>query len=65
MLKEAVRVKAIKTNPCLEVKKLKTKETVRDILTVEEARKMFPADWSTVWDNNVNVSSTKRETPTC
>ena len=53
MLKEAVRIKAIKTNPCLEVKKLKTKETVRDILTVEEARKMFPADWSTVWDNNV------------
>jgi len=53
MMKEAVRIKAIKNNPCLEVKKLKTKETVRDILTVEEARKLFPIDWSLVWDNMV------------
>ncbi|MCL1813203.1 MAG: site-specific integrase [Treponema sp.] len=53
MLGEAVRTKILKTNPCREVKKLKAEEIVRDILSVEEARKLFPPDWSSVWDNKV------------
>ena len=53
MLGEAVRIKLLKSNPCKEVKKLKTEDFKRDILTVDEARKLFPRDWSTVWDNKV------------
>ena len=53
MLGEAVRTKVLKANPCKEVKKLRTEEIVRDILTVDEARKLFVADWSTVWDSKV------------
>ncbi|MDR0497751.1 MAG: site-specific integrase [Treponema sp.] len=53
MLKEAVKAKLIKTNPCNEVKKLRVDGVVRAILTVEEVRKIFPLDWSTVWDSKV------------
>ena len=51
MFGEAVRLKLLKDNPCREVKELRKEETERVILTVEEARKLFPADWSAVWDN--------------
>jgi integrase len=51
MLGEAVHRKLIKTNPTYEVKELKVEDTDRDILTLEEIRKLFPAQWNTVWDN--------------
>ena len=53
MLKEAARLRLIKTNPCKEVKKLKEGTFDRKILSVEEARKLFPPDWSKVWDSEV------------
>jgi integrase len=53
MMGEAIRQKLIKTNPCSEVKDLKSEETKRDILTVEEVRKLFPHEWSTVWESPV------------
>jgi integrase len=53
MMKEAVKARLVKTNPCGEVKKLKAEEIVRAILSVEEARRLFPADWSRVWDSEV------------
>jgi integrase len=53
MLKEAVKAKLIKTNPCTEVKKLRAEEIIRAILTIEEVRKLFPADWAAVWESKV------------
>ena len=53
MMKEAARLKLLKNNPCGEVKELKEEETKREILTVEEARKLFPLDWTAVWDNKM------------
>jgi integrase len=50
---EAVKNKLIAVNPCAEVKELKATEPERDILTVEEVRRLFPADWSTVWESKV------------
>jgi integrase len=51
MLGEAVHRKLIKANPTYEVKELKIEETDRKILTLEEIRKLFPAQWNRVWDN--------------
>jgi integrase len=51
MLGEAVHRKLIKANPTYEVKELKIEETDRKILTLEEIRKLFPAQWNTVWDS--------------
>ena len=53
MMGEAVRTKLLKDNPCLEVKNLKGEEIVREILTLEEVQKLFPHDWSTVWESKV------------
>ena len=53
MLAEAVRKKIIKNNPCLQVKDLKEEESIRIILSLDEAYKMFPADWSSVWYNPI------------
>ena len=53
MIGEAVRTGLLKSNPCKEIKKLSAEEIVRDILSVEEAKKLFPFDWSTVWSNKV------------
>jgi len=53
MLGEAVKLKLIKTNPCDEVKELKKETTVRIILTAEEFKDLFPADWSLVWENEI------------
>ena len=53
MIGEAFRIKLIKTNPCNEVKDLKREDTERQILTVEEVRKIFPRDWRTVWESLV------------
>ena len=53
MIGEAVKLRLIKINPCTDVKELKENDTTRIILTVEEVRKIFHADWSAVWDNKV------------
>lgn len=49
MLAEPARKKIIKNNPCSEVKELKEEVSERKIFSVEEVRKLFPADWSSVW----------------
>jgi hypothetical protein len=38
---DAVKAKIIKTNPCGEVKRLKKDVVDRDILTIEEVKKLF------------------------
>lgn len=53
MMGEAARQKLIKENPCLAVKELKEDYVEREILTVEEVKKMFPPDWKTVWKKSV------------
>jgi integrase len=52
MMAEAVRMKLLKNNPCLEVKELKGEGTEREILSVGEARSLFPPDWRLVWDSH-------------
>jgi len=51
MLGEAVRQQIIKTNPCDEIKELREEKSERIILSGDEVKKLFPADWSSVWDN--------------
>ena len=51
MLGEAVRQQIIKTNPCDEIKELREEKSERIILTGDEVKKLFPADWSSVWEN--------------
>jgi len=53
MLGEAVRLKIIDKNPCAEVKDLKEDETVREIITADEFKSLFPVDWSAVWDKEI------------
>ena len=53
MLGEAVRLKLLKTNPCLEVKDLKEEDCVRIILNADEVKDLFPADWASVWENEI------------
>jgi integrase len=59
MMGEAARQKLIKSNPCEEVKNLKAEEEGRKIFTVEEARKLFPANWAAVWDTRVSCLANK------
>ena len=54
MMNEAYRRKIIKVNPCAEIKELKEEVFQRDIFTVGEVRKLFPADWSTVWKSKIS-----------
>jgi len=53
MLGEAVKQKLLKVNPCLEIKELREEKSERIILSQEEIKKIFPADWSKVWDNSI------------
>ena len=53
MLGEAVRQKLLASNPCNEVKELKKEESVRIILSADEVKLLFPADWSAVWENEI------------
>jgi len=53
MLNEAVRLKLIEKNPCSEVKELREEAPERIILTIEEVKKLFNADWSKVWESKV------------
>jgi site-specific recombinase XerD len=54
MMGEAYRLKIIKENPCKEVKDLSVDEPEREIFTVDEVRKLFPADWNSVWDSRID-----------
>jgi integrase len=53
MLDEAVNRGILPGNAAKEVKELKVEEPERIILTLEELRKLFPVDWTEVWDNGV------------
>ena len=53
MIGEAFRQKIIKVNPCKEVKDVKSEDVEREILTVEEVQKLFPADWTSIWQDSV------------
>jgi integrase len=49
MLEEAKLQGFIKSNPCVEIKFLPEEGKDVEILTPEEVRALFPADWSSVW----------------
>jgi integrase len=51
MLGYACKQKIIRSNPCRLVEKLKHEGREIKILTLEEAKQLFPARWSDVWDN--------------
>jgi integrase len=53
MMGEAARTKLLKENPCREVKELKEETIKREILTVEEVKKLFPLDWQRVWGSGL------------
>jgi len=53
MLGEAVKRKLLKVNPCLEVKELTEENSVRVILNADEFKRLFPVDWSAVWENEI------------
>jgi len=53
MLGEAVRLKILDKNPCDEVKDLKEVDCVRVILTPDEFKKLFPVNWSSVWEKEI------------
>ena len=53
MLNEAVRLDLLIKNPCSDVKELKEETPEREILTLEETQKLFPQDWSQIWDSSV------------
>jgi integrase len=51
MLGFACKQKIIKSNPCLLVEKLQHEGRKIKILTLQEVRALFPAQWSDVWDD--------------
>jgi integrase len=51
MLDEAVKKKLLKSNPAIGVKKVKTEEVKRTILTLSEVRELFGVRWDTVWED--------------
>jgi integrase len=51
MLGEAARQGIIKFNPCASVEFLPEESGEIEILTPEEAAKMFSADWRSIWDD--------------
>jgi integrase len=51
MLGEAARQGINKFNPCASVKFLPDESGEIEILTTEEAAKLFPADWRSIWDD--------------
>jgi len=53
MLTEAVRQNLIPINPCDKVKRLKNDKRKREILTPLEVKKLFPANYKKVWNNEL------------
>ena len=49
MMSEAVRRELIPSNPCANVEKLKNDRKKIEILTVQEAQKLFPKNYEKVW----------------
>jgi integrase len=55
MLNYAVKQKIIKSNPCKNVELLKTSDEKEiQILTPDEVKKLFPAQWETVWNGKLH-----------
>jgi integrase len=59
MLGEAVKAGIIKTNPAADIRKLKDNRKGKKLLTPEEVRKLFPADWSGVWSDEISYMANK------
>jgi len=53
MMGEAFRIKLIAKNPCKEVKEVRQEDTKRVILSVDEAKKLFPPDWTEIWETQI------------
>jgi integrase len=51
MMKEALRLKLISSNPVEKLKKLIANNKEVQILKNEEVQKLFPADWRKIWDS--------------
>jgi integrase len=51
ILDEAVKKGILKTNPTIRVKKVKTEDVKRSILTLSEVKRLFGASWDTVWED--------------
>jgi integrase len=51
ILDEAVKNGILKTNPTIGVKKVKTEEAKRSILTLSEVKRLFGISWDTVWED--------------
>ncbi|MDR2951927.1 MAG: site-specific integrase [Treponema sp.] len=51
MMKEAVRLKLIVSNPMEKIKKLIAHNKEVHILRNEEVQKLFPANWNEIWDS--------------
>jgi len=51
MMKEAVRLKLIPSNPADKIKKLTANNKEVKILNNEEVQKLFPSDWKEIWSS--------------
>jgi integrase len=51
MMKEALRLKLISSNPMEKIKKLIANNKEMQILKNDEVQKLFPADWKKIWDS--------------
>jgi len=51
MLKEAVRLKLISSNPAEKTKKLAAQNKEVQILNAEEVQKLFPGNWREIWES--------------
>ena len=51
MMKEAVRLKLISSDPMEKIKKLIAYNKEVQILKYDEVQKLFPADWKKIWDS--------------
>jgi integrase/recombinase XerC len=52
MMKEAVRLKLITSNPIERIRKLITHNKEMQILKNEEVQQLFPLDWKKIWDSH-------------
>jgi site-specific recombinase XerD len=51
MMKEAARIKLISVNPMDKIKKLIAHNKEVQILKIEEVQKLFPVDWTKIWES--------------
>ena len=51
MLKEAVRLKLISSNPAEKTQKLSAQNKEVQILSIDEVQKLFPRSWNEVWES--------------